>query len=219
MRPAALLREAAADMAAAAGLTPQQLAGPGQHNDPLAQYGIIPTSQPAVATPRGGTPARSGTVAAAAALAPAGAASTAIQQSIARIHEACQAPPMSPHEYRVLFEVMAKEISENDLIGAQNSGQHYATCAGEGPGGASRRRALRARGGQRGRSVVRAGRLGQPVCWPLPQLRGGALPRPGSQFVRRRVGPDRRMVRRRLAAAGACAVTCQVAFWWHARDR
>ena len=26
---------------------------------------------------------------------------------------------MSPHEYRVLFEVMAKEISENDLIGAQ----------------------------------------------------------------------------------------------------
>jgi NYN domain len=119
MRPAALLREAAADMAAAAGLTPQQLSGPGQHNDPLAQYGIIPTSQPAVATPRGGTPARSGTAAAAAALAPAGAASTAIQQSIARIHEACQAPPMSPHEYRVLFEVMAKEISENDLIGAQ----------------------------------------------------------------------------------------------------
>jgi NYN domain len=120
MRPAALLREAAADMAAAAGLTPQQLSGPGQHNDPLAQYGIVPTSQPAVATPRGSAtgPARSATTAAAAALAPAGA-STAIQQSIARIHEACQAPPMSPHEYRVLFEVMAKEISENDLIGAQ----------------------------------------------------------------------------------------------------
>ena len=42
-----------------------------------------------------------------------------MQQSIARIQEACQAPPMSPHEYRLLFEVMAKEISENDLIGAQ----------------------------------------------------------------------------------------------------
>src|SRR4029453_2774152 len=26
---------------------------------------------------------------------------------------------MSPHEYRLLFEVMGKEISENDLIGAQ----------------------------------------------------------------------------------------------------
>jgi hypothetical protein len=44
---------------------------------------------------------------------------TPIQQSIARIHEACQAPAMAPHEYRTLFEVMASEINENDLIGAQ----------------------------------------------------------------------------------------------------
>ena len=125
MRPAALLREAAADMAAAAGLAPQ-LAAPGASADPLAQYGIIPTSQPALGQPALGTPrtgnavpaARTAT-AAAAALAPAGSPSSAIQQSIARIHEACQAPPMSPHEYRTLFEVMAKEISENDLIGAQ----------------------------------------------------------------------------------------------------
>ena len=42
-----------------------------------------------------------------------------MQQSIARIQEACQAPPLAPHEYRLLFEVMAKEISDNDLIGAQ----------------------------------------------------------------------------------------------------
>jgi hypothetical protein len=121
MRPAALLREAAADMAAAAGLAPQ-LAAPGAAADPLAQYGIIPTSQPALATPRMGNavPAAARTAtAAAAALAPAGSPTSAIQQSIARIHEACQAPPMSPHEYRTLFEVMAKEISENDLIGAQ----------------------------------------------------------------------------------------------------
>jgi len=47
------------------------------------------------------------------------AAPSAIQQSIARIQDACQAPPLAPHEYRLLFEVMAKEISENDLIGAQ----------------------------------------------------------------------------------------------------
>ena len=44
---------------------------------------------------------------------------TTIQQSIARIHEACQAPPLAPPEYRTLFEVMAQEINENGLIGAQ----------------------------------------------------------------------------------------------------
>jgi hypothetical protein len=41
------------------------------------------------------------------------------QQSIARIQEACQAPPLSPAEYRVLFELMASEIAENGLSGAQ----------------------------------------------------------------------------------------------------
>ena len=51
--------------------------------------------------------------------APSAATSAAIQQSIARIQEACQAPPLAPPEYRLLFEVMAKEISDNDLIGAQ----------------------------------------------------------------------------------------------------
>jgi hypothetical protein len=44
---------------------------------------------------------------------------SAIQQSITRIHEACQAPPLAPQEYRVLFEIMAKEISDNDLTGVQ----------------------------------------------------------------------------------------------------
>jgi hypothetical protein len=42
-----------------------------------------------------------------------------IQQSIARIHDACQAPPLSPPEYRVLFEVMAEEITTNNLSGQQ----------------------------------------------------------------------------------------------------
>jgi hypothetical protein len=46
-------------------------------------------------------------------------APSAIQLSIARIQEACQAPPLAPPEYRVLFEIMAKEINDNDLIGAQ----------------------------------------------------------------------------------------------------
>jgi uncharacterized LabA/DUF88 family protein len=44
---------------------------------------------------------------------------TALQQSIARIHEACQAPPLSPPEYRLLFELSAKEITERGLAGAQ----------------------------------------------------------------------------------------------------
>ena len=42
-----------------------------------------------------------------------------LQASIARIHEACQAPPLAPQDYRTLFEVMAQEINENNLSGAQ----------------------------------------------------------------------------------------------------
>lgn len=42
-----------------------------------------------------------------------------LQQSIARIHEACQAPPLSPPEYRALFDLMAKEIEANGLTGAR----------------------------------------------------------------------------------------------------
>ncbi len=44
---------------------------------------------------------------------------TALQQSIARIHEACQAPPLSPPEYRALFEMLANEINSGGLQGAQ----------------------------------------------------------------------------------------------------
>ncbi|HUS95646.1 MAG TPA: NYN domain-containing protein [Hyphomicrobiaceae bacterium] len=42
-----------------------------------------------------------------------------LQKSIARIHEACQAPPISPPEYRALFNVLAQEISENQLQGVK----------------------------------------------------------------------------------------------------
>ena len=42
-----------------------------------------------------------------------------LQQSIARIHDASQAPPLSPPEYRVLFAAMAQEITEQGLLGAQ----------------------------------------------------------------------------------------------------
>ncbi|MCK5089740.1 MAG: NYN domain-containing protein, partial [Hyphomicrobiaceae bacterium] len=50
---------------------------------------------------------------------PRGEGPTAIQQSIARIHEACQAPTLSPPDYRALFDVMAQEISANGLAGSQ----------------------------------------------------------------------------------------------------
>ncbi len=43
----------------------------------------------------------------------------AIHQSIARIHEACKAPPLAPPEYRALFEIIAQEINDNGLVGAQ----------------------------------------------------------------------------------------------------
>ncbi len=43
--------------------------------------------------------------------------SNVIQKQIARIYEACQAPPISPPEYAALFQVMAEEISENQLQG------------------------------------------------------------------------------------------------------
>ena len=44
---------------------------------------------------------------------------TAIQQSVARIYEACQAPPLSPPDYRLLFDEMAQELTENGLAGTQ----------------------------------------------------------------------------------------------------
>ena len=42
----------------------------------------------------------------------------AIQQAVARIYDACQAPPLSPPEYRALFDVMAQEITTRGLTGA-----------------------------------------------------------------------------------------------------
>ena len=44
---------------------------------------------------------------------------SAMQQSIARIYEACQAPPLAPAEYRAVFEVLAEEINDKGLAGTQ----------------------------------------------------------------------------------------------------
>ncbi|HEY7670097.1 MAG TPA: NYN domain-containing protein [Hyphomicrobium sp.] len=48
-----------------------------------------------------------------------GEGATLIQQSIARIHEASQAPTLSPPDYRTLFDVMAQEIGTNGPAGVQ----------------------------------------------------------------------------------------------------
>ena len=65
---------------------------------PRQQFGLQPEPSPAARAP---------------------SVQSTIQQSIARIHEACQAPPLSPPEYRALFEVMAEEINANNLTGNQ----------------------------------------------------------------------------------------------------
>jgi hypothetical protein len=40
-----------------------------------------------------------------------------VQQSITSIYDACKAPPLAPMEYHVLFEIIAREITENGLAG------------------------------------------------------------------------------------------------------
>ncbi len=44
---------------------------------------------------------------------------SSVQQSITRIYEACQAPPLAPLEYQAIFEIIAKEITEKGLSGSQ----------------------------------------------------------------------------------------------------
>ena len=112
--PAALQRAAEKILPGRAAVTaaaaPQQ-AAPTLQPAPMLQPAPILQAAPPVQPPQQMQPS---------APQPASAtASAAVQQSIARIQEACQAPPLAPHEYRLLFEVMAKEITDNDLIGAQ----------------------------------------------------------------------------------------------------
>src|SRR5215468_9005736 len=87
---------------------------------PAALQQALPTSSLPPTRPGPGAPAVTRPPPPAAPTPPVQAGSSAaIQQSITRIQDACQAPPLAPHEYRLLFEVMAKEVSDNDLIGAQ----------------------------------------------------------------------------------------------------
>ena len=47
------------------------------------------------------------------------ASATHLQQSVAKIHEACQAPPLAPPEYKMLFELLSTELREFTFNGDQ----------------------------------------------------------------------------------------------------
>lgn len=100
----------------------QQLAAAAR---PLAGAPVAPapaaTAQAPVqaAQPAQAQPASAPAPAAAAQAETSAQSAAAMQQSITRIHDACQAPPIAPIEYKVLFDVMACEINENGLTGAQ----------------------------------------------------------------------------------------------------
>ncbi|MBY0561087.1 NYN domain-containing protein [Hyphomicrobium sp.] len=117
--PQALTQSVSAQSSGAAALQPrrQPVAPPPQTSyqpEPrreLARPQGQQTPPPPMSAPMSGT---------AMAAAPRGAdQATQIQQSIARIHDACQAPALAPAEYRVLFDVMSQEITSNGLQGAQ----------------------------------------------------------------------------------------------------
>ena len=55
-----------------------------------------------------------------------------MQQSIARIYEACQAPPLAPAEYRAVFDILAREITENSLSGTQTLSNVVARAQAQG---------------------------------------------------------------------------------------
>lgn len=77
----------------------------------------VPQTQPMAQT-RTAAPA-SAPPAAPRAPARASEAMSQMQNSIARIYEACQAPTLAPAEYRAVFEILAEEITENSLSGTQ----------------------------------------------------------------------------------------------------
>lgn len=91
--------------------TPAAPASPPQQREAIARHEPAAPSRPAA-------PPAPAAKAPAPAPQPRADAPT-IQQSITRIHDACQAPPLAPPEYRALFEVMAQEINANGLTGAQ----------------------------------------------------------------------------------------------------
>ena len=98
---------------------------------PVAQHAGVPTHQPETAAPQALTtrapsfepmfhrasPAQSAPQHSAPP--PRTDVANAVQQAIQRIYDAAQVPQLAPAEYRLLFEIMAQEINQNDLNGVQ----------------------------------------------------------------------------------------------------
>ncbi|MBU2532096.1 MAG: NYN domain-containing protein [Alphaproteobacteria bacterium] len=77
---------------------------------PQPQQSAQPTKAAKAEAPRIAEPATE-------ALSPTRAAS--LQESIAKIHQACKAPPLSPPEYRAMFTLLANELATNQMQGHQ----------------------------------------------------------------------------------------------------
>ncbi|MEL7048932.1 MAG: hypothetical protein AAFO75_08235, partial [Pseudomonadota bacterium] len=86
--------------------TPVAAAPPEPRQDAAARDGNIGVPEAQPAPPQQASPQRDAS------------STSSLQAAIARIHEACQAPPLSPPEYRVLFQVMAEEINTSGLTGS-----------------------------------------------------------------------------------------------------
>ena len=60
--------------------------------------------------------------------APPAVTAETIQESIARIHQACKAPALSPPEYRAVFTLLAAEITTNKMQGVQTVSNVVGAC-------------------------------------------------------------------------------------------
>lgn len=111
-------------LAASAGVRPSAIGQPAgqaalrtQSNplDQLPQHPLAKQAPPAAAAPQAQPPHAAQPAPSPAPRAPSSA--VAVQQMVARIYDACQAPPLSPPEYRVVFDIMAQELAARGLNG------------------------------------------------------------------------------------------------------
>lgn len=97
----------------------QRIAAPVATPEPAAPEPIAPQTavEPAAAAPPPVAPTAAPEPVAAEEITPEKA--TTLQESIALIHQACKAPPLSPPEYRAVFTLLANELGTNQMQGHQ----------------------------------------------------------------------------------------------------
>ena len=99
----------------------QEIIAPAAAREPVPQTAadLEPAPAPSAPPPPSPAPAEGISMAPAPQGASGGDKVVDLNASIARIQEACQAPPLGPQQYSALFAVLAEEINENGLSGAQ----------------------------------------------------------------------------------------------------